>query len=107
MSDDQVTPPTPREILNSLWHQRAGVQAMVDAMIRANDPTQGRHMRELLLSIKTIDQSIREAQANLPPAAEADPASQHAAIVAYVKGLPADDPLRTAGLPKGTRLVLP
>lgn len=87
---------TPEAIVAAYRAQLAGVRRMVDTLISDGDVTQARHLKELIGAQATLDRALKEAHADLPPAEDADPASHRAAIVAYVKGLPQDDPLRAS-----------
>ena len=62
---------------------------------RSNAPGSSREASELGRHIGTLRKRLKEVQAEMPDGAtDSDPAAQRAAILAFVRGLPQDDPFR-------------
>jgi hypothetical protein len=73
----------------------------------SNAPGSAREGSEVGRHIVTLGKRLKDLQAQLPPPDEHDPAAHAAALDEYMRHLPAEHPLRLAGLPQGTRIVYP
>lgn len=87
-------PDTPEARVEHYRAQLQGVRQMVTTLIASGNAAQARHLKELIGAQATLEKALKEAEADLPPPVDADPATHHGAILVYVRGLPPDAPLR-------------